>query len=94
MDAYKSTPKDNADVIYRLQVASFRNKEDADRLRANLIIEGLNASIQSSEVKGSLAPRGGRAFSNRSATNKAQDRLAARKLSPIEMKETVKKTGM
>ncbi len=92
VDAYKSTPKDNADVIYRLQVASFRNKEDADRLRANLIIEGLNASIQSSEVKGTtwhrvvVGP-----FSNRSAMNKAQDRLAARKLSPIEMKETVKK---
>lgn len=92
VDAYKSTPKDSAGVVYRLQVASFRSKEDADRLRANLIIEGLAATIQSSEVKGTtwhrvlVGP-----FSNRSAMNKAQDQLAARRMTPIEIKETVKK---
>lgn len=92
VDAYKSTPKEQVDYLYRLQVASFRSKEDAENLRASLILEGMQAYIESIEVKGStwhrifVGP-----FDNRSNMNKVQDKLAARGISPLEFKEPIKK---
>lgn len=92
VEAYKSTPKDQVDYVYRLQVASFRSKDDAENLRASLILEGMQAYIQSSEVKGStwhrifVGP-----FDNRSNMNKVQDKLAARGISPLEFKDPIKK---
>lgn len=92
VDAYKSTPKEQVDYQYRLQAASFRSKDDAENLRASLILEGMQAYIQSTEVKGStwhrifVGP-----FDNRSNMNKVQDKLAARGISPLEFKESVKK---
>lgn len=92
VDAYKSTPKTQVDYQYRLQVASFRSQDEADRLRASLLLEGMEAYIQSSTVNDNtwhrvmIGP-----FSNRSAMNKVQDKLAARRISPMEIKEPVKK---
>lgn len=92
VESYKSTPKEDVNYLYRLQVASFRSKEDAESLRASLILEGMQAYIQSTEVKGStwhrifVGP-----FDNRSNMNKVQDKLAARGISPLEFKESVKK---
>lgn len=88
VDVYKSTPKEQINYVYRLQVASFRSKEDAEALRASLILEGMQAYIQSSEVKGNtwhrifVGP-----FNNRSNMNKVQDTLAERGISPLEFKE-------
>lgn len=92
VEAYKSTPKEQVDYLYRLQVASFRSKDDAERLRASLILEGMQAYIQSSEVKGStwhrifVGP-----FDNRSNMNKVHDKLVSRGISPLEFKEPIKK---
>ena len=43
------TPKDS--FRYLLQTGSFRNESDAERLRAQLILWGLNAKIQQVQVK-------------------------------------------
>lgn len=92
VDAYKSTPKDDASYQYRLQVGSFRNAEDAERMRASLLLEGLTAYREASTVNGNtwhrvfVGP-----FSDRSKMNKAQDVLAARSISPLVVKEPVKK---
>lgn len=94
VDVYKSTPKtQKLDYQYRLQVASFRSQDDADTLRAALILEeGMQAEVQASEVNGSrwyrvsVGP-----YTNRSVMNKAQDKLVARGISPLELKEPLTK---
>ncbi|MFY9178396.1 MAG: SPOR domain-containing protein [Venatoribacter sp.] len=91
VEAYKSTPKANVNYQYRLQAASFRSKEDADRLRGNLILEGMEAYITSSETSSGVWYRvmvG--PFTDRSKMNKAQDKLVARNISPLEFREEIK----
>lgn len=93
VEEYKSTPKD-ADISYEylLQVASFRSQNDADSLRASLLLEGLVAYTKSFEGSNGLWYRvyvG--PFDNRSKMNQAQDKLAARGLSPLELKQEKKK---
>lgn len=87
--AYKSTPKGaKPKYVYTLQVGSFRQESQASRLRAELILEGLNAYQSSSANKGStwyrvmVGP-----FYDRSKLNKAQDILASRNLSPLVHKK-------
>ncbi|WP_430460427.1 SPOR domain-containing protein [Thalassolituus sp. LLYu03] len=92
VDAYHSTPKDNETYQYRLQAGSFRNAEDAERMRASLLLEGLTAYRQESTVNGTtwhrvfVGP-----FTDRSKMNKAQDILAERSISPLVVKEPLKK---
>jgi len=92
VDAYQSTPKEDANYQYRLQVGSFRSAEDAERLRASLLLEGMSAYQQGAEVNGStwyrvyVGP-----FRDRSKMNKAQDLLVARSISPLVIKEPLKK---
>ena len=93
VDVYKSTPKDaEVDYTYRLQAGSFRSADDAERLCASLLLEGLNAYRQESTVNGStwhrvfVGP-----FTDRSKMNKAQDLLVSRNISPLALKEPVKK---
>ena len=90
---YKSTPKDAVDAYeYRLQAGSFRSSEDADRMRATLLLDGLPAYTESSTVNGStwhrvfVGP-----FSDRSRMNKAQDVLVSHRISPLELKQKVAK---
>lgn len=90
---YTSTPKSTElDYEYHLQVASFRSQNDADRLRAELILEGMDAYQQIREVKGNtwyrvmIGP-----FTNRSRLNKAQDVLASKNISALVLKEDAKK---
>ena len=91
VEAYKSTPKDDIRYEYRLQAGSFRSLDDAERLRASLILEGLPAYRQESSVNGNtwhrvfVGP-----FTDRSRLNKAHDMLVARSISPLELREARK----
>ncbi len=91
VEEYHSTPKDEVNYQYRLQVGSFRSADDAGRMRASLLLEGMDAYQQKSDVNGSIWYRvyvG--PFTDRSKMNKAQDILAARSIVPIVRKEPVK----
>ncbi len=86
---YKSTPKSSKLTYqYQLQVASFRSQVDADKLRAELLLEGMHAYASVKDVKGNkwyrvmVGP-----FSNRSKLNQAQDKLAAKNISALVLKE-------
>ncbi|WP_221795651.1 SPOR domain-containing protein [Oceanobacter mangrovi] len=88
VDAYVSTPKD-AEVNYQyvLQAGAFRNASDADQMRANLLLLGLNAYQEGSTVNDStwhrvyVGP-----FTNRSKLNKAMDILVSNNISPLTLK--------
>ena len=89
VEAYRSTPREEAiDYQYLLQVASFRSQEDADSLRASLLLEGMPAYTRSINVNNGtwhrvfVGP-----FDNRSNMNRAQDKLVERRLSPLEFRE-------
>lgn len=79
VEEYSSTLKQTSDEkAYLLQAGSFRNPKDADRLRAKLIMRGLEPRVQQVSAKdGStwhrllLGP-----FESRSKLNHAQDILA------------------
>ena len=63
---------------YLIQAGSFRNAEDADRLRAKLILEGLDVTV--TPVRSQQGQLWHRVivgpFTDRSALNKAEDTLA------------------
>lgn len=80
VDAYKSTPRAEQDFYYMIQAASFRNHADADRMRADLILSGLDASIKKTIGKNGkpwhrviLGP-----FTSRSKMNRSIDKLASK----------------
>lgn len=91
VDAYHSTPKDaETNYQYILQAGSFRSADDADRMRAELLLEGLNAYDESSQVNGAVWHRvyvG--PFTDRSKLNKAQDTLVSLNISPLVLKRKV-----
>lgn len=79
VDAYQSTPRGEQDFYYMIQAASFRSPDDADRMRAKLILSGLEAAIR--QTTGSdgrpwyrvvLGP-----YESRSKMNRAQDKLVS-----------------
>lgn len=79
VEEYKSTPRDaKLDKQYALQAGSFRNAADAEKMRAQLLLSGLS-NVHTSQSNGAnglwyrvrLGP-----FDNRSAMNKAHDKLA------------------
>lgn len=80
VEEYRSQPVDPTKVkTYLLQAGSFRNPKDADRLRAKLILEGLQVDIKQVSGRGGghwyrvlVGP-----FQSRSKLNHAQDILAA-----------------
>jgi cell division protein FtsN len=91
VEAYRSTPKGAAvNYEYRLQAGSFRSAEDAEHLRAQLLLEGLTAYQESSMVNGStwhrvfVGP-----FKDRSKLNKAQDVLVSHNISPLVLKQKI-----
>lgn len=80
VDAYKSTPRAEQDFYYMIQAASFRNLADADRMRAELILSGLDTSIKKTIGKNGkpwhrviLGP-----FTSRSKMNRSIDKLASK----------------
>lgn len=79
VEAYQSTPRTaKMDKTYLLQAGSFRSAADAEKMRASLILEGL-PNVHTDKSNGSngiwyrvrIGP-----FDNRSALNKAHDKLA------------------
>ncbi len=46
-----STPESTESITYMLQAGSFRNAADADRLRARLLLMGLEAKVQTVSVR-------------------------------------------
>ncbi len=80
VESYKSTSKKlNKNTSYLLQAGSFRKMADADRLRASLLLQGLDAKITKITNKNgviwhriTVGP-----FNSRAKLNKAQDILAA-----------------
>ena len=79
-----ATPQD---INYYLQAGSFKSRSDADKLRAELLLSNLEASIESAESKGStwhrvvVGP-----FMSRSKMAKARSILASKNLSPLLLK--------
>lgn len=78
VDAYKSTPRGEQDFLYMIQAASFRSNKDADRMRADLILSGMDTSIRKTIGENGqpwyrvvIGP-----FVSRSKMNRAKDRLA------------------
>ena len=89
VDVYKSTPKDAVmEHRYMLQAGSFRNKADAERMRARLILEGLKG-VRTDRSEGSngiwyrvrIGP-----FDNRTAMNQASNRLGKLGIIPMEVR--------
>ena len=88
--AYKSTPKDpNKKTNTLLQAGSFRSLQDAERLRAKLILLNLPNVVTEKTTSSSgsiwyrvrLGP-----FANRSMLNKAEDILAQNNIAPLRIK--------
>ncbi len=87
---YKSTPKSAKSYsLYVLQAGSFRNEQDADRLRAELILQGL-PNVVANKVESSSGAVWYRVrtgpFDSRSKLNKAQDQLVRMNLQPMQIK--------
>lgn len=67
-----------------LQAGSFQNSNDAEQLKAQLILMGLDVSIEKADVKGAqwhrvfVGP-----FDNRSSLSSAQDQLASMDIAAI-----------
>ncbi|MCZ2721266.1 SPOR domain-containing protein [Marinomonas sp. 15G1-11] len=79
VDAYQSTPRGKQDFLYMIQAASFRSNNDADRMRAKLILSGLEASVRQTTGKDGrpwfrvvLGP-----YESRSKMSRAQDKLVS-----------------
>lgn len=89
VDAYQSTPRGEQDFYYMLQAASFRSPEDADRMRAKLILSGIvEASIRKTIGKDEqpwyrvvLGP-----YDSRSKMNRAEDKLVSMSISSYSYK--------
>lgn len=93
---YKSTPKgtdkDGNKIEYRLKVGSFTDPERADRLKAQLILNGFNTQIESANINDKTWYRVFTGpFSNRSQMNKAQDQLVNMGIQPVESSKVVDK---
>ena len=92
VEAYISTPKDpNKKTTTLLQAGSFRKPEDANRLRAQLVLLNLENVVAEKTVSSSgsvwyrvrLGP-----FDNRSALNKAEDILAQQGIASIRVNKS------
>ncbi|MCL6414964.1 SPOR domain-containing protein [Aestuariirhabdus sp. Z084] len=74
--------------VYLLQAGSFRNSGDADRLRAQLTLEGLDVKTQKVTIRGNetwyrvqVGP-----FNDTSSLNQARNTLAALNINPLPLK--------
>ena len=83
-----AAPPRTTGETYILQVASFRSYEEADRLKANLSLMGLDASIQSvaADGKGTVHRVRVGPYSDIAKVNEAKRRLKDYSLEPIVVK--------
>ncbi len=76
-----------ANIHYYLQAGSFRNRNDADELRAQLLLANMNANIESKQNNGKTWHRViAGPFKSRSKMAKARSQLASKGLSPLLLK--------
>lgn len=76
LQAFEGQDKEDANAIYLLQAGSFRAAEDADRLRASLLLLGFNVETEPVSLDGTVWHRvmvG--PFSSRTDLRHAQSRL-------------------
>ena len=95
---YKSTPKgtdkDGNKIEYRLKAGSFTSQERADRLKAQLILNGFNTQIENADINGKTWFRVFTGpFANRSQMNKAQDQLINMGIQSVEIQQPVTPKG-
>lgn len=88
--AYKSTPRDaKSEQLYVLQAGSFRNPNDADRMRAQLILLGL-PNVSSQKTRNNKGETWYRVrtgpFDNRTTLKKAHDKLTKQNIFPLKVK--------
>ncbi|WP_409523647.1 SPOR domain-containing protein [Nitrincola sp. MINF-07-Sa-05] len=86
VDVYRSTPRDaEPEYRYLLQAGSFRDSADAERMRAQLILNGF-PNVHTSQVSGEngvwYRVRTG-PFNDRPSMNSAQDQLVRLRISPM-----------
>jgi len=86
VDVYRSTPRDaEPEHRFLLQAGSFRDADDAERMRAQLILNGF-PNVHTSQVSGEngvwYRVRTG-PFDDRSSLNRAQDQLVRLRISPM-----------
>ncbi len=91
---YKSTPKgfnkDGQKIQYRLKTGSFRSQQGADRMKAQLTLNGFSTQIEGAEVNGSTWYRVYTGpFGNRSKMSKAQDQLVALGIQSVTIKQVL-----
>ncbi|WP_051559924.1 SPOR domain-containing protein [Marinobacterium jannaschii] len=88
---YKSTPKaEKTKYKYLLQTGSFRSAADADRMRANLLLQGLpnvhtSKSVSSNGTTWYRVRTG--PFDSRSRLNKAYDKLVRMNIEPMQIRQ-------
>jgi cell division protein FtsN len=84
----EAEPEDQTPSLYILQAASFQDPDDADSLKALLILEGLDVNIEKFKNKGEtwhrvlVGP-----FDTRSKMAAARSKLAQHEISPIVLKK-------
>ena len=84
----QAPPAATADGSYLLQVASYRNVSEAERLKAQLALSGIQAQIQQVTINGKDTYHRVRAgpYRDRDATNQARAQLSRKGLESITIK--------
>lgn len=91
-----AAPADAADQVYLLQAASFPRREDADAMRAELLLDGMDATVSA------LRRRGGGAwhrvlvgpFANHTEMRRARTKLRAKDIPALPLvRAAVQPTG-
>lgn len=75
-------------VIYWLQASSFRDPEDAEDMRVNLILGNMEAQVKPIDLDGAVWHRVmAGPFESRTIMNKAKEDLVAQGINPITLRE-------
>lgn len=75
-------------IIYWLQASSFRNPEDAENMRVNLILSNMEVEVKPIDLDGAVWHRVmAGPFESRTIMNKAKEDLVAQGINPITLRE-------
>lgn len=90
VEEYKSTPRDAVSATrYLLQAGSFRDPADAEKMRVQLLLQGLT-DAHTSKTEGTNGGTWYRVrvgpFDNRSQLNKAHDKLVRMSINPMQIR--------